>query len=160
MIIEAMFPHNVGAIVQCLTDNKARVLQDVRLVIGRNGGNVAPTNFLFQRKGRIIFRKQDTTGADDVLEKAIDTGATDVDVDEEGRLIVDTEPAALTAVAQSLVESFALQLESSQMTYDPIEETLVKLGARQAEEINDLLQMIEEEPAVQDTYTNIALDHT
>lgn len=158
VIIEAMLPHNVGAIIECLTDNKARALQDIRLTIGRNGGSMAPTGFLFQRKGRNVFRRHERLSVDDILENAIDAGAIDVDTDEEGRLIVDTDPTALTAVAKGLTKNFSLQLENSHMTYDPLEETSVKLENREFKEISDILQLVEEDPAVQDVYTNAILD--
>ncbi|KAL9617572.1 MAG: hypothetical protein Q9160_007642 [Pyrenula sp. 1 TL-2023] len=157
VVIETMLPHNVGAIIECLTDNKARLLQDIRLIIGKNGGNLAPTSFLFQRKGRSVFRKSEAVGVDDVLDKAVDAGATDVEVDDEGRITVDTEPNAVAAVVQELTKEFPLVSESSFILYDPIEDTSVKLEPRQAEDIENLLQLVEEDPTVQDIYTNVAI---
>lgn len=151
-----MLPHNVGAIIECLTDNKARLLQDIRTVLGKNGGSSAPTNFLFQRKGRNVFRKSETVGVDDILDKAVDAGATDVEVDDEGRIMVDTEPTAVAAVVQELTKEFSLEMESSQIIYDAIEDTSIKLEPRQAEDVETVLQLVEEDPDVQEIYTNVA----
>src|ERR1700743_2134873 len=97
--IEAMLPHGVAAMIECQTDNKARTLMDIRYTIGKAGGTTTPTAFMFEKKGRVSFEEQDKVGAEDALEDAIEAGALDISL-EERKLIVETEPADVMAVAQ------------------------------------------------------------
>ena len=153
LIIEAMLPHNVGAMIECLTDSKARVLQDIRVTITRNGGSLSPTGFLFQRKGRNVFQKADGVGVDTVLEQAIDAGATDVELDEEGRLVIETEPNALTAVVQAMKE---LKLEASEIVYDPVPETMINLNDSEIDAVEGVIDLIQADCSVQNIYLNSA----
>ncbi|KAJ6150993.1 hypothetical protein N7470_007587 [Penicillium chermesinum] len=43
--IEAMFPGSVAVVVECQTDQKARVLQDIRHLIKTCGGIITPHDF-------------------------------------------------------------------------------------------------------------------
>ena len=72
LTIEAMLPFFVAAIIECQTDQKARVLQDIRFLIKDHGGIITPTGYLFEKKGRIIFERKKGIGPDDILEKVIE----------------------------------------------------------------------------------------
>ncbi|KAL9106808.1 MAG: hypothetical protein Q9227_008230 [Pyrenula ochraceoflavens] len=155
--IEAVLPHKVGAVIECLTESKARTLQDVRATITKRGGTIKATKFLFQKKGRNVFQKADGIGTDTVLEQAIDAGALEVDLDEEGRLVVETEPdrGTLGNVARAIQESFQLQLESSDIIYDPVPETTVDLDESEYSIVESLVDMIQEDSSVQDVFLNL-----
>ncbi|KAF3081556.1 hypothetical protein TWF569_010808 [Orbilia oligospora] len=45
--IEGMTQEGVSFIVECVTDNKLRTLQDVRLIINKAGGKLTPVSYLF-----------------------------------------------------------------------------------------------------------------
>lgn len=154
--IEAMFPYGVAAVIECQTDCKARVLQDLRNIIKIRGGTVTPTSFLFEKKGRIWFDGKDGVGVDDVLDEAIEAGALDVEVEEGNKLVVDTDPSDITTVAQRLVDRFGLQLDRTEILHDPRSETMVSLGDDEGSELNDIIDMIEAEPSLQNVFVNVA----
>jgi transcriptional/translational regulatory protein YebC/TACO1 len=156
LTIEAMLPHSVGAVIECQTEQKMRALQDIRAMIGRRGGTITPTSFLFERKGKVVFEKKEGISSDGVLDQAIEAGATDVDMDEAGRLVVDTEPNQLSAVMQQLTQSLGLKVESSDIIHDPNEDTMVSLKEDDMAEVEDLIAQIEEDPSVQYVYINAA----
>lgn len=154
--IEAMLPFSVGAVIECQTDQKMRTLQDIRAMISRRGGSITPTSFLFERKGKVVFEKKDGISIDEVLDQAIEAGATDVDIDDTGRLVVETEPSQLAVVTQRLSESLGLNVDSSDIIHDPKEDTIVSLKEKNMAEVENLVDLIAEDPSVQDVYINAA----
>ncbi|KAL1987167.1 hypothetical protein VTN96DRAFT_4773 [Rasamsonia emersonii] len=156
--IEAMLPGSVAAVIECLTDQKARVLQDIRCIIKDYGGTVTPTTYLFEKKGRVTFEKKEGLNPDDYLDAAIEAGATDVESDEEGRLVVFTEPSETKAVGEALSKATGLALERSEIIWDPNKDTMVKpKSEEEAKELEEVLDAIRDEPSVRDVYLNTSL---
>lgn len=153
--IEAMLPHGVAAIIECQTEQKARVIQDIRSIIGKKGGNVTPTAFLFDRIGRIWFEAKDEVGVDEVMDDAIDAGATDITM-ENDKIVVDTDPAEVASVSKELVQRLRLQLDRTEIMFIPKEDSLVTLDNVQGEEVQNLLDLLDEEPSLQNLYVNMS----
>ncbi|THC98167.1 hypothetical protein EYZ11_002323 [Aspergillus tanneri] len=154
--IEAILPHSVAAVIECQTDQKARVLQDVRYAIKDNGGTVTPTTYLFEKKGRIIFEtKDDGLNPDDYIDQAIEAGATDITADDDGRLLVFTESTETKNVGESLSKMTGLAIESVEIIWDPNPDTLVELkDDEHVKEIEDIVTILREESSIQDIYLN------
>ncbi|KAK2803847.1 hypothetical protein FQN50_006854 [Emmonsiellopsis sp. PD_5] len=153
--IEALLPSSVAAVIECMTDQKARTLQEVRFIIKDRGGTVTPTSYLFEKKGRIVFEKVEDLNVDDYLEQAIDAGALDVDADEQGRLRVFTEHTDTKAVGDKLSAATGLKIETSEIIWDPNKDTMVTLGSEEdASHLENIINAIREESSVQDVYIN------
>lgn len=153
--IEALLPCSVAVVIECMTDQKARTLQDIRFLIKHHGGTVTPTSYLFEKKGRIVFEKVEGLNVDDYLEQAIDAGAIDVDTDDQGRLRVFTEHADTKAVGDKLSAAAGLKIETTDIIWDPKKDTIVQLqSGEDANKIDDILNAIREDSSVQDIYTN------
>jgi transcriptional/translational regulatory protein YebC/TACO1 len=151
--VECMLPHGVAAIIEYLTESKLKVLQDVRLILSKNGGSATPTAFLFEKKGRVWLQEKEGLGEDEVLEEAIEAGATDVTT-EDGKIVIDTAPSDATAVAEILKEKLKVQIEKTEIVFDPNEDTLVSLDEQQDADVQRIIDMIEEEPSLQELYLN------
>lgn len=104
----------------------------------------------------MVFEKKEGVSSDEVLDQAIEAGATDVDTEEDGRIVVETEPTQVSAVSQQLSETLGLNVESADIVYDPKEDTLVSVKDENMAELEGLVALIEDDPSVQDVYTNIA----
>lgn len=154
--IEAMLPHSVAAVIECQTDQKGRVLQDVRYAVKEVGGSVTPTTYLFEKKGRIIFQKRDGLNPDDYLDQAIEAGAVDITGDEEGCLVAFTEPTETKSVGEALVKLTGLTIEELEIIWDPNQDTLVSVDETQAKELENMLSSLREDPSVRDIYLNTA----
>lgn len=153
--IEAMLPGSVAAVVECQTDQKARVLQDVRYLIKNGGGTVTPTTFLFEKKGRVVMEKKDGLHADDFLDQAIEAGAVDLNTDDKGRLVVFTDPSETKAVGEAFAKLSGLTIEELEIFWDPNKDTLVEVQDEStAKALEDLLAALREDPSVQDIYLN------
>ncbi len=92
VVVEALLPSSVAVIIDCLTDSKARTLQDVRSVIKDHDGMVSAIGYIFTKRGRILFDpgEQDLT-AEDVLDEALEAGAEEIEDDENGDIMVRTQ---------------------------------------------------------------------
>ncbi|ETI23681.1 hypothetical protein G647_05484 [Cladophialophora carrionii CBS 160.54] len=151
--IEAMLPHGVAAMIECQTDNKARTLTDIRYIITKAGGTATPTAFMFEKKGRVCFEEQEKISVEDALEEAIEAGALDIS-SEDNRLVVETEPADVMAVAQKLQKKLELQVEKAEVVYVPNEDSVVTLSEEQEDEVQSILNSLEEDPSVHNLYVN------
>ncbi|KAJ5638406.1 hypothetical protein N7528_000796 [Penicillium herquei] len=155
LTIEAMLPGSVAAVIECQTDQKLRVLQDVRHAIKTYGGTVTPTTFLFEKKGRVAMEKKDGVNADDYLDHAIEAGATDIVTDEEGRLVVFTDPSETKKVGETFSKSAGLTIEELEIFWDPNPDTLVEVQDEEhIKAIDSILGALRDEPGVQDIYLN------
>ncbi|KAL4927471.1 post-initiation translation factor DPC29 [Aspergillus undulatus] len=155
--IEAMLPHSVAAVIECQTENKLRLLQDVRLAVKESGGTATPTAYLFEKKGRVVFEKKEGVSADDCLDQAIEAGAADITSDEDGRIVVFTEATDTKSVGEALSKLAGLTIEESEIIWAPNQDTLVDLKSEeQVRDIEDAMARLREETSVRDIYLNTA----
>jgi transcriptional/translational regulatory protein YebC/TACO1 len=155
LVFEAILPPSIATIIECQTDNKLRSLAEIRLLIKESGGQTSTVAFMFEKKGRIILRKKDGMDADEVLEPALEAGVIDVKEDEEGRVVLYTEPAQTNKTAERLAKELDMEIEESDVIYDPNEDTKVPLedeGA--AKELGNFLDELQDVQGVQGVYMN------
>ena len=103
---------------------------------------------MFDSIGRIWFQEQDQVGVDDVLDEGIEAGAIDISNDE-GRLVVDTDPANVVTVSAHLQQRFELSVERTEVLYVPKDESMVELDSKKSQEVQAVLSLIEDEPSLQ-----------
>jgi len=156
--LEAILPPSIALIIDIETDNRNRSLSEVRLLIKKHGGTVTPTNYLFTRRGRVLFEKDDRVlGVDEVLDEAIEAGAEDVETDEDGNILVWTDPSGVTAAAEKLGKSLDMKVKSSDLIWHPNGDTLIPLESQEVvENLVELVDGLQENSSVQGVYTNIA----
>lgn len=156
--LEAIVPPSVGIVVECETDNRARTLGELRLIVKNNEGNVTPTAYMFEKKGRIVLRAGGKAlTADEVLESALESGALDTYEEGDGRHVVLTEPSSTFAISQSLAASLDAEIEASDIIWKPNEDTTALVGSdKDALALTEVLASIQEQPDVLAVYANIA----
>ena len=87
-----MLPPSVAVVIDCQTPSKGRTLHELRLIMKDNEANMTPTSYMFKRRGRILFERDERgLSAEDLLDDAVDAGAEDVEVDQEGNIMVGLE---------------------------------------------------------------------
>ena len=129
LTIEAMVPPSLAVIVECQTDSKARTLNDIKLAIKESGGTMTPTSHMFDRRGKIVFEGSKDVGEEEIFDQAIEAGATDVQMEEDGKVIVYAESSQTTAVAETLAKSSGLKAESLDIIWDPKEDMMVDVAS-------------------------------
>lgn len=142
-------------IVDTMTDNRVRTVADVRHAFSKYGGNMGTEGsvaFQFKHAGLLIFAPG--TSEDQVMEAALEAGAEDVIVDDEGAIEVLTAPADFETVRDAL-QAKGLTPEVAEVTMRP--ENTIALQGDDAARMQKLLDMIEDLDDVQDVYHNAEL---
>ena len=138
--------------VDCLTDNRNRTVADVRHAFTKFGGNLGAdgsVNYLFNEVGQILFPAG--TSEEAVMEAAIEAGAEDIVVDDEGSIEVLTAPADFETVRDAL-KAAGFEPESAEVTMRA--STSAELDVDAAGSMIKLLEMLEDLDDVQDVYSN------
>ncbi len=152
MRYEGYGPGGTAVMVDCLTDNKNRTVAEVRHAFTKFGGNLGAdgsVNYLFNQVGQLLY----PTGSDEdsIMEAAIDAGAEDVVVDDDGSIEVLTEPGDYEAVKDAMLAS-GHEPESSQVTMRA--STNATLEVKEATSMVKMLEMLEDLDDVQEVYSN------
>lgn len=149
---EGYGPGGVAVIVDVLTDNKNRVVAEIRHALTKCGGSMAENGAVtwnFEQKGLIVLPKS-SGSEDEIFEKAIEAGAADVST--EGDVYeISTEPQDLHAVSEAL-EAMGLTSEETSLTMVP--KTTTKIEGSAAKAVLKLMDMLEENEDVQNVYSN------
>lgn len=149
---EGYAPGGVAVIVDCLTDNRVRTVADVRHAFGKFGGNMGAEGsvaFMFHKLGVLSY---DVGCNEDVVtEAAIEAGADDVTVYDDGAIDVITAPEAFIEVKTAM--------EAAQLAPGFAEVTLradndIAVEGEVAEQVRKLLRWLEDMDDVQNVYSN------
>ena len=148
---EGYGPGGVAVMVDCLTDNKNRTVGDVRHAFTKVGGNLGTSGsvaFQFTERGVLFFEKVENEDA--FMEVALDAGADDLEVDENGAEVL-TSPDNYAAVYDALVAAGYTPDESEgTMRAD----NLSPVSAEDADKVMRMIERLEELDDVQSVYTN------
>lgn len=152
---EGYAPGGVAVIVDCLTDNKVRTVADVRHAFGKFGGNLGTegsVSFMFRKVGVLSF----AAGAseDQVTELAIDAGADDVVVYDDGAIDVITTPDAFATV-KAAMEAGGLKADIAEVTMRADND--IAVSGETAQQVVKLLRWLEDMDDVQSVYSNADL---
>ena len=142
LVLEGYGPGGVAILVEALSDNRNRTVQEVRNLFSRSGGSLGESGsvtWLFDSKGLIIV-ETDNTNADELALQAIDAGAEDVDT-REGYIEIYTKPESMETVRTTL-EQNGVAIYSAEMAKVP--KTTVSLEERMEIQILKLLDKLEE----------------
>ena len=116
---EGYAPGGVAVIIDVLTDNSRRTVGEIRHILTKHGGSLAEKGAVtwnFESKGLITIEKEGLS-PDDLVEKAIEAGADDVDT--EGDMYeITTEPSDLHAVV-GVLEGLKVQVKEAKLTMLP-----------------------------------------
>lgn len=153
LTLEGYGPSGTAILVQTVSDNRNRVVQEIRNVFNKQGGTMGSAGsvaWMFDSRGVITV---DTEGknTDDLELQAIDAGAEDVKV-VDGSMEIYTRPTELELVKKSLEKS-GLTLTSAELSMIP--KTLVDAEDKAAIQTMKLLEKMEELDDVQKVYTNV-----
>ncbi len=139
-------------IVDTMTDNKVRTVAEVRHAFSKYGGNMGTEGsvaFQFKHCGQLFLAPG--TSEDKVMDVALEAGADDVIVGDDGAVEVLTAPGTFEAVKNAL-EAAGLKPELAEVTMRP--ENTIELTGDDAARMQKLLDMIEDLDDVQDVHHN------
>ncbi len=153
MVLEGYGPSGVAILVQALTDNRNRTLQDIRNIFSRHGGNMGESGcvaWLFDSKG-LIMVETNNLDPEELALQAIDTGAEDVNVENDS-IEIYTKPEELEMVRAAL-EQGNIPIASAELSMLP--KTTLELEEKPALQTLKLLHKLEELDEVQHVSSNV-----
>lgn len=152
MSLEGYAPNRVAVIVEALSDNRNRTIQDIRNFFSRHGGNLAESGsvaWLFESKG-VITVETEGVDAEELALMAIDAGAEDVRM-EKGYVEIFTLPQNLESVRKAIEKK--KPVVSAELSRVP--KSTVVLGEKGALQTLKFLDQLEEMEDVQHVFANI-----
>jgi YebC/PmpR family DNA-binding regulatory protein len=146
----------VALIIDVLSDNKNRIVAEIRHLVTKYGGAMAENGAVswnFEQQGIITLDRGDIT-EDDMFEKAIEAGADDVDSEDDEVYILTTAPTDLHSVVTAL-DGMGLQAKEAKLTMTP--KTTLEVPAKNIKSVLTLMELLEENDDVQDVFSNVEL---
>jgi len=134
-----------------MTDNKNRTVAEVRHAFNKCGGNLGTDGsvaYLFTKRGQILIESGDE---DQIMEAALDAGAEDVVMQDDGSFDVATSQNDVVEVKDALVAA-GVAVDSAEVALVPA--TLAELDEDTAPKVMKLIDMLEDLDDVQNVYTN------
>ncbi|PIQ70272.1 YebC/PmpR family DNA-binding transcriptional regulator [Candidatus Shapirobacteria bacterium CG03_land_8_20_14_0_80_40_19] len=153
ILYEGYGPGGVGFLVQSVTDNRQRTVQEVKNIFDRSGGAVASpgaVSFNFKKVGYLTVNAGDKT--EEVMLKLIDLGVEDVEDEGEGILGVYTNAPDLISVKDK-ISGIGLQPQSAEIIMKPINYVSVT-DQRTIDQILSLVNKLEELDDIQKVFVN------
>lgn len=149
---EGYGPAGIAFIVDCLSDNRNRTVAEVRHAFTKSGGNLGQTGsvaYLFSNLGVLIYSPEHDE--DSIIEAALEAGAEDVIVADDGSIEVLTSPEKYVLVKQAMTDA-GLEPEESDLIMRASTNTLLDVddGAR----LVRLIDTLESSDDVQEVYYN------
>jgi YebC/PmpR family DNA-binding regulatory protein len=150
---EGYGPGGAALMIQTMTDNRNRTVGEVRAALTRAGGSLGENGsvgWMFDRVG-IIELEPNGTDPDEIALRAIDAGASDVQVDDDA-VEVFTEVEDLHKVRETLREA-GYGIASAQLSMRP--KTTASLDPDVAVKVIRVVEKLEDLDDVQEVFTNL-----
>ncbi|ALA24937.1 hypothetical protein AVI51_02515 [Piscirickettsia salmonis] len=142
----------IAVMVDCLTDNHKRTVAEVRHAFSKCGGNLGTdgsVSYMFNQRGSISFGQG--LNEDSLMEAALEAGAEDVVMDNDGSAEVITAPTDFLEVKEALVASGFKAIEAD---VTMVADNTTELDLDAAQKVMRLVDMLEDLDDVQKVYTN------
>ncbi len=155
VIYEGYGVGGTAVIVEALTDNKNRTAADVRHAFDKCGGNLGTNgcvSFMFDKKGIIIFDKEECPmDEDSLMELALEAGADDFEASDESYEIT-TSPEDFLTVCDAIAQA-GLKAENAEVAMIPQTETELT-DPELIKKFQKMLDMFDESDDVQNVWHN------
>jgi len=156
VVYEGYGPGGAALLIESVTDNKNRTVSEIRHLLERHGGKLGASNsvaWMFHKTG-VIHVPKSAISEDDLLGIILDAGADDMTSEEDTYAIL-TRPEKFEAVKQA-IESKGTRNDSAELQMIP--ENTVKVEGKDAEQLLNLMEVLEDHDDVQHVYSNFDID--
>ncbi|RQD70639.1 MAG: YebC/PmpR family DNA-binding transcriptional regulator [Tindallia sp. MSAO_Bac2] len=150
---EGYGPSGVAIILEVLTDNRNRTVGEIRHIFDKYGGNLGTSGcvaYLFERVGQILIEKKDYPDEDLTMMDALESGANDIELDDEVYEIT-VDPMNFFQLKEQLAEKNYVLLETD-IIHKP--GNVVELTEEDAIKMEKLIDMLEDNDDVQEVSHN------
>jgi YebC/PmpR family DNA-binding regulatory protein len=151
---EAKGPHGTLFYIECATDNTNRSVGNLKVILGKNGGEIVPSgalNFMFDRKTVIEFPVPEGKDLEELEFELIDAGLEEMSVDDEVVSLIGDYTSFNNLT--SAVDTLGIETTKSGLQRLPTQP--IELTEEQIVDVEALLDKIEDDDDVQSVYTNL-----
>jgi len=152
-VLEGYGPGGAAILVEALSDNHNRAVQEVRSTFTRAGGNLGESGsvtWLFDPKGLIIVETRDMD-ADELALQAIDAGAEDV-LPQSDYVEIYTRPEDMETVRKTL-ETNGIAVQSAELAKIP--KNTIQLDEHTAIQILKLMDKLDDLDDTKNVCSNV-----
>jgi YebC/PmpR family DNA-binding regulatory protein len=156
MSFEGYAPNGIAVFVDCLTDNKNRVVSNVRAIFTKYNGSLGTNgslSFLFDTKGIFTFPVSEGIDMDEFELEMIDAGAENIEVEEE--LITVTTAKEDFGSVQKKLDSLSVEIENAGLQRIPNDTK--ELDVESALKVLKMIDAFEDDEDVQNVYHSLEL---
>ncbi len=165
ILYEGYGPEGSAFVIECLSDNRNRVLSNVKNILSKHGGRFAETGsvlWMFDRKGVVIAvvpeedllstksHLQDPVKRDTLELQLIDLGAEDV-VIEDAAIHITTSISHWQGV-RDVLQKLGFTIDTAELQYIPKQTAPVTSDAMTT--VEKLIEFLEADDDVSTVYTN------
>jgi YebC/PmpR family DNA-binding regulatory protein len=153
---EGFGPGGVAVIVEVTTDNRNRVVSEIRHAFSKSGGNLGTTGSvsrMFHKKGYIVIPKS-ALDEEKLMSLVLENGGDDIN-DDGDAWEVFTDPASFHQVLDAIK---AANIETTAAEVSMIPDTYTALEGSEAKAMMKLLDTLEDNDDVQNVYSNLDMN--
>lgn len=151
---EGYGPHGIAVLVESLTDNRNRTVQDLRAAFVRGGGNLGESGsvqWMFEKVASVTA-KPPKAGVDPE-EAAIMAGANEVTaLDETGEFLFFGATSDLEMMQKSLADQ-GWEIEKAEISFKA--KTPMELNSSQEKDLQDFLELVNDNDDVKKIHLNL-----
>jgi YebC/PmpR family DNA-binding regulatory protein len=154
---EGYAPHGIALMISCVTDNRNRVVADIRHILTKMGGSMAEAGSVAWQFSRISYFAfpLDDRDPDVIFECALEAGADDVTF-EDNLVEIIGEVGVFKAISDKL-KAAGIEPEEAELRMSPNMET--ELNVEDTLQVLKVIETLEELDDVQNIYSNLSLSN-
>jgi len=152
IVYEGYGPHGVAVYIEVVTDNRNRSSSDIRSALSKSGGNLGENgcvSWIFKKSGLIIIENT-STSEEELMELVLNAGGDDIKNNGE-EFEVYTSPVSFVDVLDAVKEK---NIPYKYAEVEMIPENTIKLSGKQAEQVEKLIDVLEDNDDIQNVYVN------
>lgn len=152
LVYEGYAPGGVAILIEAMTDNRNRTVAEVRHAFSKHGGNLGTDGsvaYLFQKLGLIQLSAD--VDEDLAMDSALEAGAEDFEVDDDGQITVTTSLEQFGAVVDALKSNEIAPVHAEVMM---LPSTTSACDDETAEKVLRLIDALDDLDDVQNVYSN------
>lgn len=151
-VLEGYAAGGVGVIIEAISDNRQRTVQELKNLFSRHGGSLAEpgaVSFQFEKRGKVRAKGLN----EETILSLLDQGALDFESKEEGEVIFYLPPEELENFRQAVEERGGEVLEK-EIVMTP--KNKIQLEEKKTDQIMAFLAELEAHEDVQRVFSNLA----